>query len=1614
MSSITALWEWIPDWILQGLNFGQAYPEGSEDDLFDLGDAWKQAGAELEQIEPDLKSVTDATQKFYTGDGATAAAREFATLFDNGPNSIQKLADGLTELGHATRNAGTTLEYTKIQEAVFAGITAYTVYTLIASWPWGEAAVPLALAAGREAVTIAGEQGARQLALEAGAVGLRNLLKPYLRQIAIAGLKAGGFGIGLDVGIQGYQLAAGHRDDGFDLSQTLKTGLEFGAAGLVGAPVSMGLGNLLGRTALSPTLSRLFSHTLGGAAGGLGMYGAGIAWQVGGQLAHGGLDWSKIDTSFDPRLLTMGAAMGAMGGLHAPAPRGARGTASTGGESPLTASEKPGVVSAESNAEGKLLARSLSRDTHPDKFDHLSQSEKDHAAAFYSKVDAVRTDATTNGGYSDQHVARLESLRTEWNQAMPYDGSTAHPSTTAHSAGETSATTTESRAGSADSSTRATPVDRAPAATTDSGGRAMPSARNTGQVAAERAGGPRDTTANAQHSTADGTVARAGLGDPGTSDRNANIAAAQQEKPAVSGVESKPVAASEVPESRAAPIESPVRESEPAIGSGEPSHSRPPTDTAVASDEAHDRAPADPGTGDTHGLEGDWMQSGGALRPRDPGFDDAWAAEAYDRFRRDDADVAEISSNLARVPRADGSTGFSRSEIAQIKNHLMRDEHLLHDYDSGGFTRARFDPSAAQAEAWIRLRAGRPLEQDLIMLEHELAESNYLREHPEATYPEAHVFANQRYNWETDIPDRTGERYDTLWKDDNGAAGVLRPGTGGHDSGRVPVRDDRGQPGSKSVDRQADPGIPHDKQPGRRPAAGDGRPDTAPGSDGRQLAEGRNHPVLAGDAQRSETHRAGPAALDPVGRNTKGPVPEERRTPGQNTPGDDPPAPAQKTRPAEYVLTDDQIQQIFHEQIIPEMLTGAERVPESDRPELVVVGGQMGAGKSTAIRQLLDSFEGRGGAVHLTADDFFRFHPKYAELMAGTDHDGVRHITPEIGRWFRMSMDHAIANRYHVVLEFALAKPAAEAEVMRNFVSHGYTAKAEILAVSEHQSRLSTISRYLDEREDGVHRYTPPFLHDASYAGSEEMVRQLESPEPPVRLDDLKIRDRNGVLHGNSRSPEGNWTHPHQAAETLDRERNRPWTEDEKNNFRGQLRSVRDRLAQQALDHPDNAHTWEQLSRETDAAETAARPWLEGPDDPARQPSGEPTPLPPDEDLAIRQAADKAGLRILVMIDEWGRAKGGIVSFNTDFSTALAEAGNDVTVRVDHDVTGNEGGSRLRIVGPPRIEDASDRAALPPDVDVVIGHSRFSGFAAREVRDELYPDAKLIHIVHMINESDGRVKGRPAEGLRLQQMEMDLVSTSDVAVGVGPAIAEDVHRLANMSESDPIVHELIPGVPFAEQIPPREGEGPLKVLLVGRADSPRKGVLEGAEMVRLLNERGLDVDLIVRGVPPEQVARTQHMLSEAVGRLVDIRPYTTDPADILSDLRDSNIMIMPSRGEHFGLVGTEAMGAGVPVLLPSTSGVGRFLGDPNLFPGNLTRHSLVEQGFEDEIPIERWVDRLEHELRDQPGSWERARRIQDYLREQNRTWLAAAESLLEALAGPAEVPRARNEEQEET
>lgn len=116
------------------------------------------------------------------------------------------------------------------------------------------------------------------------------------------------------------------------------------------------------------------------------------------------------------------------------------------------------------------------------------------------------------------------------------------------------------------------------------------------------------------------------------------------------------------------------------------------------------------------------------------------AEKYYEKIRETD-DIKAISK----------SSGMSENDIEQIKNHVFYNKHKLYDG-----TVDKFDPDYDMAVAWKRLTEGIPEDRDILLLKHELLESQMEKEY-NLTAAEAHKKATETYDWAGKIDEILGQ-----------------------------------------------------------------------------------------------------------------------------------------------------------------------------------------------------------------------------------------------------------------------------------------------------------------------------------------------------------------------------------------------------------------------------------------------------------------------------------------------------------------------------------------------------------------------------------------------------------------------------------------------------------------------------------------------------------------------------------------------------------------------------------------------------------------------------------------------------------------------------------------
>jgi glycosyltransferase involved in cell wall biosynthesis len=408
-------------------------------------------------------------------------------------------------------------------------------------------------------------------------------------------------------------------------------------------------------------------------------------------------------------------------------------------------------------------------------------------------------------------------------------------------------------------------------------------------------------------------------------------------------------------------------------------------------------------------------------------------------------------------------------------------------------------------------------------------------------------------------------------------------------------------------------------------------------------------------------------------------------------------------------------------------------------------------------------------------------------------------------------------------------------------------------------------------------------------------------------------------------------------------------------------------------------------------------------------------------DVTTPQAASRPP-SILLVADEWWSRQGGISTFNRELAKAFAKAGCDVCVVVpsaEQDERDEAMSSGVTLVTPDPIPGVEGQELLLTrprfaegdyKPDAIIGHGRILGPYAYAIKNQFFPGARLLHVVHMDAERLEQVKDQPigrssvlTADLR-RGLETELALAADLVGGVGPLLAERIENdMRGPDAVAPPVVQILPGLREGGRIvakPP----GVRQVLLIARAEDIRpKGIDIAAKAVayaidKIGDDVGATPTLIVRGVPKDHADEIQHRLNAIIAPhvLIYTRVYSTDVNKLLQDLWQTRLLVMPSRHEGFGLVGLEAIAAGVPVLVSSESGLGRALREHATDEERPIPREVLSVGGEEAAVISAWGEAIYTSLITPDVAFARAAELRRQLMSV-MSWPKVVAELLEAL-----------------
>lgn len=388
--------------------------------------------------------------------------------------------------------------------------------------------------------------------------------------------------------------------------------------------------------------------------------------------------------------------------------------------------------------------------------------------------------------------------------------------------------------------------------------------------------------------------------------------------------------------------------------------------------------------------------------------------------------------------------------------------------------------------------------------------------------------------------------------------------------------------------------------------------------------------------------------------------------------------------------------------------------------------------------------------------------------------------------------------------------------------------------------------------------------------------------------------------------------------------------------------------------------------------------------------------------------------RILVLATEWVAKQGGLSTFNRELCTSLAKLGHDVVCVVPEVFEGEvvaASSKNVRLSAASPVTGADSLSGLVRKLpladfvpDLVIGHGRITGYAAKVQQEDSYPGAKRVHFVHMAPGEIEWYKGKQDAAQTAEQreaIELDLCKDADLVAAVGPRLHLEFGNLLSALKSPPKLHQFIPGL---HGIIYREPAPGLLCLVLGRAeDLELKGLDIAARAMANLLDSGSEFEsqpeLVVRGAPIGTGTKLRETLRQLVypsDLSIRVKEYSADVDAIEQDLRRASVLLMPSRREGFGLVPLEALQVGTPILVSNKSGFAEFLKTRISSPSHLQQY-VVRTVDDLEESADEWCKALEFVLRDRKASFRRTADLDEIMADY--TWEAASAALLSSVFG---------------
>ncbi|GAC69323.1 alpha/beta hydrolase [Gordonia soli] len=323
-----------------GYIIGMEWPEGDEDAMRRIADAWENAAGQLDGVGPDMDASARMVMDSLEGATSEALQQVFNDLV-YGDLSVEKLAEAARAAGEMSDASATNIEYTKIAFystlVLTAAQIAWAIAAAFGTFGGSLSSIPVFQAIARTAVSI----GLKELLSAIASTVSKQALVAMAKRAAMGALVNTALAAGQDAGIQAYQLATGGRKtfDGGQFLETAGTSVIAGAAGgAAGGAASHALGKVMrpAMTDIGMAANRWADSIVSGVADGTtnGLVGATTS-----AITGNGFTWQAVTA-------------GAVGGAFNPPGRGGSNVGTHDGSAPPSGVDALGRPAGDASASG--------------------------------------------------------------------------------------------------------------------------------------------------------------------------------------------------------------------------------------------------------------------------------------------------------------------------------------------------------------------------------------------------------------------------------------------------------------------------------------------------------------------------------------------------------------------------------------------------------------------------------------------------------------------------------------------------------------------------------------------------------------------------------------------------------------------------------------------------------------------------------------------------------------------------------------------------------------------------------------------------------------------------------------------------------------------------------------------------------------------------------------------------------------------------------------------------------------------------------------------------------------------------------------------------------------